>query len=133
MTAVTRQPAAGDRGDLRVRADDPAYQRDARLEADFWARSAFTVATLEARFTARVNRFLNRSYTGDPGMTWLGHVIARGPYVRAAMLGSTGGTYLQRMEDEAPELVDRVLPAEEDAARVAGMQGCAAYALFRRR
>jgi hypothetical protein len=40
---------------------------------------------------------------------------------------------LRRMEDEAPDLLDRVLDAETEAARTAGVAGCAVYALFRRR
>jgi SAM-dependent methyltransferase len=78
---------------MRVRSDDPAYQELARREAEFWERSPFTVGTLEALFTERVRRFLNASYTGDPDVGWLEHLIARGPFRRAAMLGSTGGIY----------------------------------------
>lgn len=77
---------------MRVRPGEPAYRAAAEQEAIFWENPPLTAAHLEAGQTGAARRFANESQTGDPSRSWMDDLIARGPFERAAVLGSTQGS-----------------------------------------
>lgn len=76
---------------MRVRRDDPAYQRQAAAEAEFWANPPFNAEIFEAGHIGALKRFIDESYTGDPTRSWMEDLVRRGPFEHAAVLGSTEG------------------------------------------
>lgn len=72
--------------ELRVRPTDPAYQWRARVEADRSPLLAYVDRDPENEATAR--RLANRALTGNADRSWLDDLMARGPFERAALLGS---------------------------------------------
>jgi len=76
---------------MRVRRDDPEYRRQAAAEAAFWAAPPFNSEIFERLHVGKLKRFIDESYTGDPTRSWLADLAGRGPFARAAALGSTEG------------------------------------------
>jgi len=72
--------------ELRVRPTDPAYQWRARVEADRSPLLAYVARDPENESTAR--RLTNRALTGNADRSWLDDLMSRGPFERAALLGS---------------------------------------------
>lgn len=79
---------------MPVEIGKATYEGRALAEAEFWDNPpGLNVGVLESLHPESSQRCLNAAYTGDPGRTWLEDLIARGPYRRAAMLGSSEGVY----------------------------------------
>lgn len=76
---------------MRVGPRDPGYRAAAAAEAAFWENPPLNTAILEAPQTGAFARFINESYTGDPQLSWMEDLVRRGPFERAAVLGSTQG------------------------------------------
>lgn len=76
---------------MKALRTDPIYQAQAEGETDYWSNPPLTAAALEAAHSPAVKRFLNASYTGDENLSWMADLARRGPFSRAAMLGSTEG------------------------------------------
>jgi SAM-dependent methyltransferase len=76
---------------LRVTPDDPAYRREAEAEARFWqATHPFSLESVEQTHgPGPVDRYVNRRFTGAPGVAWQDVVARRGPFRRAAVLGTS--------------------------------------------
>src|SRR5262245_27223101 len=78
-------------GSMRVSPLDPDYQANALREEIFWESPPLTSAHLEAGQIGAAREFANRSQTGDPTKSWMDDLLERGPFQRAAVLGSTQG------------------------------------------
>lgn len=89
--AIPTRERAGAQPSMRALRSDPAYESRAEGEALYWSNPPLTAAALEGAHSPAVRRFLNASYTGDEGVSWLEDLVRRGPFLRAAMLGSTEG------------------------------------------
>ena len=72
--------------ELRVRPTDPAHQWRAQVEADRSPLLAYVARDPENEATAR--RLTNRALTGNADRSWLDDLMSRGPFERAALLGS---------------------------------------------
>src|SRR5262249_41100331 len=91
---VWHHPPAGPPGmhggrpidELRVQPTDPAHQWRAQVEADRSPLLAYVARDPENEATAR--RLANRALTGDADRSWLGDLMARGPFERAALPAS---------------------------------------------
>jgi hypothetical protein len=102
---------------------DAADQRQARLEADFWARQS-AVAGMDAMQPSTTRRFLNTAYTEDPDLINLKQLFEE---VERSL--RAGGLFA--IQDYVGE---RLLSAEEEAARThPAVIPCSACAVFRRR
>ena len=78
--------------ELRVRPTDPAYQWRARAEAD---RSPLVVHVgRDPENEATGRRLANRALTGNADRSWLDELMSRGPFERAALLGSDEGAHM---------------------------------------
>ena len=71
--------------DLRVRPNNPVYQRHRQIEAGFWEKANYDAFFAETNRVTAASR--NRVYTGDPERTWLQDLAARGPFADVAVLG----------------------------------------------
>ncbi|MFN8542910.1 MAG: class I SAM-dependent methyltransferase [Candidatus Binatia bacterium] len=72
---------------LRVSPGDAGYAQQARLEAEFWGRSDFSVVSLTQDAPPWAVQAGNRLLTGRADTHWLDDLMARGPFLRAAALG----------------------------------------------
>lgn len=77
---------------MLVDRNDPAYRAQAEAEAAFWANPPFNAAIFEAGHIGALKRFIDESYTDDPQLSWMEDLIRRGPFRRAAVMGSTEGS-----------------------------------------
>lgn len=69
--------------DYRIRPTNPVYQRLVRKEAGYWAAADFAAYFGLTGSTPTTNADL----TGDPTRSWFDDLIARGPFLRVAVLG----------------------------------------------
>jgi SAM-dependent methyltransferase len=74
---------------LRVRKDDPEYQRMLREEAEFWDQRAITLASLPRR--PSVMQYMNRRLTGDPDKDWYETIPDYGNFKKACIIGAEPG------------------------------------------
>jgi len=76
---------------LRVTADDPAYRREAEAESRFWqAMHPYSLESVEQKHEpGPVDRYVNRRFTGGEDVAWHDLVARRGPFRRAAVLGTS--------------------------------------------
>lgn len=77
---------------LRVRRNNPVYQRHARLESVFWqivpkALQAKRPAPFFEETSRMMARVRDRAFTGRADCTWVEDLASRGPFTDVAMLG----------------------------------------------
>jgi len=91
---------------LRVRADDPEYQRLAAAEAAFWdERRPYSLENLEEVFgDGPVEQYVNRRLTGDRQRGWWETVANYGRFRRGAVLGTSALSIERRLLETNPEL-----------------------------
>lgn len=78
-------------GSLRVRAEDPEYQRAAAAEVEFWSRPhAFNVVQVEDSPDDALWRYNSLRFTGDAATPWHAVICRYGPFQRALVLGAAG-------------------------------------------
>jgi SAM-dependent methyltransferase len=90
---------------LRVTPDDPAYRREAEAEARFWqTMHPFSLESVEQTHgSGPVDRYVNRRFTGAPDVTWQELVARRGPFQRAAVLGTSSLDVERTLVETNPE------------------------------
>lgn len=90
---------------LRVRADDPQYQRQLAGEAAFWERpQLFSIEMVESVGDGPFDRYGNRRFTGDERTPWYDTVSRHGPFRRGLLLGVSGLRQEARILETNPEL-----------------------------
>jgi len=115
--------------ELRVRPTDPAHQWRARVEADRSPLLAYVARDPENEATAR--RLTNRVLTGNAARSWLDDLMSRGPFERAALLGSDEVAHLTSwircgasahldVYDPSIAVLARLRHAANDTPRIAG-------------
>jgi SAM-dependent methyltransferase len=79
----------GDGHQIRVRADDPAYQAALRGEAEFWDQPQFFGAEGAGLVPKDdpIEQHNNRRLTGDPRVRWYETISRAGRFQRGALLG----------------------------------------------
>lgn len=89
--------------DPSVPADDVVYPGKVRAEARYWEAAAQPRPAALARLAGRQ---INAVYSGDPERTWLDDLIDRGPFARAALLGTGDGAAQRWLERGASAALD---------------------------
>lgn len=104
----SRRPATVRDNRFAVAPDDVVYPDKIRAEARYWERWQDGAAV--PALARGEGRHINAAYTGDPDRLWLEDLIARGPFRRAAILGSDGGRYerlwLERRGSERTDIYE---------------------------
>jgi len=91
---------------LRVRADDPAYRREAAAEAAFWAQPhMFGLESLErTQADGPAERWMNLRFTGERGTPWEATIARYGRFRRGLVLGTSALGVEARLLATNPEL-----------------------------
>jgi SAM-dependent methyltransferase len=91
---------------LRVRPDDPEYQRLAAAEAAYWdERRPYSLECLEAAFAdGPVERYVNARFSGDPTQGWWETIPGYGPFRRGVVLGTSALRIEARVLETNPRL-----------------------------
>lgn len=102
---------------LRVRRDDPDYQRLAAAESAFWGASqplAFEASDVGLG-DGPIQRYRNRRLTGDPGIPWQDTIAPYGPFRRGLFLGTSVLSIEARVLETNPALHGTFLDISEGA------------------